>query len=76
VRPKAGWYNQPIGCSTHGGETHRPCSKEEEVSWIGVRRAISPPTYGFTAWCVIKHMGRLVDLGRGYGATTPSHLGL
>jgi hypothetical protein len=30
VRPKAGWYNQPIGCSAHGGETHQPYSKEEE----------------------------------------------
>jgi hypothetical protein len=27
VRPKAGWYNQLIGCSAHGGETHRPNSK-------------------------------------------------
>jgi purine-cytosine permease-like protein len=27
VRPKAGWYNQPIDCSAHGGETYRPYSK-------------------------------------------------
>jgi hypothetical protein len=25
---KAGWYNQPIGCSAHGGGTHRLYSKK------------------------------------------------
>lgn len=25
------------------------------VLWVGVRGGIPPPTYGFTAWCVIKH---------------------
>jgi hypothetical protein len=30
VRPKTGWHNQPIGCSAHGGETHRPYSKKKK----------------------------------------------
>jgi hypothetical protein len=31
VRPKAGGYNQPIGCSAHGGKTHRPYSKRRRA---------------------------------------------
>jgi hypothetical protein len=31
VRIKAEWYNQPIGCSAHGGETHRPYSRRRRT---------------------------------------------
>jgi hypothetical protein len=31
VISKAGWYNQPIGCSVHGGETHPPYSKRRRT---------------------------------------------
>jgi hypothetical protein len=30
VRPKAGWYSQPVGCSAQCGETHRPYSKKKK----------------------------------------------
>jgi hypothetical protein len=36
---KAAWYNQPIGCSAHGGGTHRPYSerrKEDETQIVSV----------------------------------------
>jgi hypothetical protein len=33
VRPKAWWCNQPIGCSAHGWETHRPYSKGRRRTW-------------------------------------------
>jgi hypothetical protein len=38
VRPKAGWYNQPIVCSAHGGGTIRPYSKIKRRRRRRIRR--------------------------------------
>jgi hypothetical protein len=32
VKPKSGWYTMPVGCSAHGGETHRLYSKRRSCS--------------------------------------------
>jgi hypothetical protein len=49
VRPKAGRYNQPIGCSAQGGETHRPYSKRRN------RRKKEGRSFGFLVINVCNH---------------------
>jgi hypothetical protein len=46
------WYNQPIGCSAHGGEPTGPTVKEEEVGGIAVCELIIID-YGRTKWLEI-----------------------
>jgi hypothetical protein len=41
VRPKAGWYYQPIGCTAHGGKTHRPYSKGRKKERKKERRTVN-----------------------------------
>jgi hypothetical protein len=44
MRPKAGWYNQPINYSAKGGETHWPYTEERRRRRKRKRRRSGGPS--------------------------------